>query len=136
MSKIQKVMISLLLVGILGSSSVVANKLLLRDLPPFTVSFFRFLIASLAILPIFLRQRKKSPPLTLPVIGILFLSSINILFFILGVSKTSANVTQTIYTGTPLVVSLLAWVLLKEKLSKYKLIGIIVGLVGVLGTYL
>lgn len=132
MSKAQKVFISLILVGVLGSTSPVINKILLQDLSPFVVSFFRFFISSLVILPIFVKHRKKSPPLTLPVLGILFLSSLNILLFILGVSKTSANSTQSIYTGTPLFVAFFAWVFLNERLTKYKSSGIFLGLIGVL----
>ena len=54
------------------------------------------------------------------------------MLFILGMSFATANVGVVIYAGTPLLAGLFLFFFFKEKLQLRKIIGIIVGFLGVL----
>lgn len=122
------------LVGIVVASLLWAtaglSKILVRSFDPYTAAFIRFAIASIVLLPIFLKQhRPKSFNLRL-VIPIAILSTGNILFFYLGITTSTANASTIIYATTPLIVLILARFLIDERISRQKLAGIIVGLFG------
>lgn len=94
-------------------------------------------IAAAILLPIYLIR--KHPPFipticdTWPaILGI----TLNMLFFIIGVSMTTANAAAVIYTVTPLITLFLAKARIQEYSSPRKLFGIILGLVGVAGIIL
>lgn len=63
----------------------------------------------------------------------LFGASCNQLFFFHGLSLTSPIDTSIIMTSAPAVVFILSMIVLKEKASKNKLIGITIGAVGAIG---
>ncbi|MEK7079639.1 MAG: DMT family transporter [Patescibacteria group bacterium] len=124
------------LLAIVGASMFWATagtaKILLRSFDPFTAAFFRFFVASVVILPFFLRERRQHKSSLLPLIPMAFLSTGNILFFYWGLRTTTANAAFVIYTTVPLVVALAAPKLIGEQVTPKKFAGIILGLVGAL----
>ena len=120
----------LFLTALLFASTGVVIKFLLRELTPFTVAFFRFAIASVCILPFFLRYKKRTFNFSL--LPILLLSTINVAFFAIGIAKTIPNAAGIIYTGSPLIVLLISHFFLGEPISKRTVFGIIIGLIGTL----
>mgnify|MGYP001570471920 CR=1 FL=1 len=124
------------LLAIVGASMLWATagtaKILLRSFDPFTAAFFRFFVASVVILPFFLKERRQHKSSLLPLIPMAFLSTGNILFFYWGLRTTTANAAFVIYTTVPLVVALAAPKLIGEQVTPKKFAGIILGLVGAL----
>ncbi|MFZ5845390.1 MAG: DMT family transporter [Patescibacteria group bacterium] len=131
MSSRTKALIAIVATSLLWSTAGVA-KIVVRVMDPFTTAFLRFALASLIILPFFLKEKRR-PQTWLRDLGILSLgSAANVGLFYLGIRTSTANAATIIYAGVPLVTLILARRLIGEVVTIKKLVGIIVGLVGVL----
>lgn len=106
-------------------------KIALRTAPPFTVQFLRFLVASVLIMPFFLKEEKRLRGEFLKLLVFSLLPFLNVTLFILGIRLTNAIVSPVLYAGTPLLVVFFSWLLFKERISLLKIIGIFLGLFGV-----
>jgi drug/metabolite transporter (DMT)-like permease len=133
MSSQRIALLTLVIASILWAASGTIAKILLPVIDPIPLMMLRVGIAMCVLLPLYLSR--KHPPFvktvkdTWPAI----LGSIgNFLFFIFGVSYTTANAAAIIYTITPLLTSLLAKKTIQEHTSKKKFMGVALGLVGVL----
>jgi drug/metabolite transporter (DMT)-like permease len=60
------------------------------------------------------------------------LSTINIILFIYVVKLIPANIGQLLYVTTPIIVSILSYAILKERLTFSKISGVVLGLMGTL----
>ena len=56
----------------------------------------------------------------------------NFIFFLFGIQRTTANAAAIIYTATPLFAAFISNKLIQEHVSRKKLAGILLGLIGVL----
>lgn len=131
MSKRTLALLALVIASLLWSSAGVTAKILVRDVPPFVVGFYRFFLASLFILPFFIKEKRLHvtwKQLLLPSL----IGALNVPLYFLGIKSTTANSATLIYTAGPLATAILSYVLIREKNSLSKWIGIIVGLIGVL----
>jgi len=124
-------LIAIVLASFLWSTAGV-GKILVRVFDPFTATFVRFLIASLVIFPLVLKEKHKTNTWIRDLVPVATLSTVNVLFFYIGLTTSTANAATIIYTASPLLVAVLARLLIKEPLSAAKLAGILVGLVGTL----
>jgi len=104
-------------------------KIGLKNIPPFSFTFLRYFVASVFILPLFFREKKRAK-IDLTVIKLSLILAINIILFIIGLQWTTVNVGQMICLGIPMIVAIISYFLFKEKLTSKKIIGIIIGLVG------
>lgn len=133
MSDRTKGLIAVIIASVFWSTAGAGSKYLLASLPPIAAAFFRFFIASLAICLLFYLKRKQISIKKLwPVFAVSVFSAGNILLFYLGLSHTTSNASYLIYTSSPLMVALLSYVFLSERLSKEKYLGLFLGLIGVL----
>jgi len=131
MSKKTYALIAIIIAGFLWSTAGVAAKTLVKEASPFTVGFWRFFIASLCILPLFIKEKKSLfswKQLLLPSI----IAALNVPFFYAGIKLTTANSASLIFTAGPLTTAVLSYFLIREKNSLSKWAGIFLGLVGVL----
>ena len=131
MSKKTLAYIALLAATLLWSTSGITAKSLVVDVNPVVVSMYRFLLASLCILPFFLYEKRTNTPwkqLILPAI----IGGLSAPLFFLGIKTTLANSGTLIYTATPLVTAILSYFLIREKNALSKWIGIFIGLIGVI----
>ncbi len=126
------IFLSLVAAATLWSSSPVVNKILLKELPPLTVAFYRYFFALVVMLPFFFGELKKNPPITWQLIGISLLATANVTIFLFGLRLTVPNASSILYATTPLLVTLYAMPLLKEYPSLRKSVGVGIGLVGAL----
>jgi len=124
-------MLGLILVAVLWGSAGVVAKLLVAEADIYVVLFYRFGIASLLILPWFLRQAKPKGFMRI-LIPLSLLNAFNAFFFYLGLSRTTANAAFIINTATPVVVTTLASVLIGEHPTGRKMLGISLSLIGAL----
>ncbi|MBI3385526.1 DMT family transporter, partial [Candidatus Gottesmanbacteria bacterium] len=84
-------------------------------------------------LPFFLRATPKlTKKLIIDIIPVSLFSTGNFLLFLFGINKTTANASAIIYTATPITVALLSGAFIGERVSRQKITGILLGLVGVM----
>lgn len=117
-----------------GSLNSVLVKLGVREIPPITFTMLRFLIASITILPFYLKQPSKRP-LRKHVWIILAQSAFfaaNVGIFSVAIQFTSAVMSQVIYVFVPIVVGVISYFVFKEKFTKNKIVGSIMAFLGVL----
>jgi drug/metabolite transporter (DMT)-like permease len=129
MSVRAKALIALFCAALLWGSSGTVGKLLLREAHPFVLTFWRFFTAAIIVLPFVLGSTKpKNWIKTLLPLGLF--NAGNVLFYSFGLTLTTANSGSLIGAGVPLLTVFLSWLLIHESISKEKLIGVIIGLLG------
>jgi len=119
--------ISLLIAQFSGSTIVpIATKIGVGYLNPLAFLFVRFLFATLLFLPVFIFTKKKK--LFLPdykrfsfLAGLLF---INVSLFTIGIQYTTVIISQIFYSASPVLVGIFAFLILGEKPSRNKIIGL------------
>jgi len=126
----------LILVMLIWGSSYAVTKSTLQEVPPSMLAFIRFLIASAAMLPFYLQSsHKTSRPSTKDyyLMGWMGFSGITgyFLLFNYALLYTSASSGALIQGSMPLCIALLGALLLKEKLRKLQITGIICSFAGV-----
>jgi drug/metabolite transporter (DMT)-like permease len=115
-------------------SSVVAGKLIVQSFPVFLASELRFLVATIILVPILLKDegmpslRKKDYLfLFLQALSGVFLFNILMLY---GLTRTTATEAGLITSTIPACTGLLSFFFLKEKLTKNIIIGICLATIG------
>lgn len=122
---------------ILWGGSNVAVKFALRDLPPFTIGAFRFVLSSLILVRVLAWQEKgvhlphRGNRWILVFLGLVGIFGSNALFQ-LGFKFTTASNGSLIFSGSPIVIAVLSAFLLKERIHLRQLIGIILSLLGIM----
>jgi drug/metabolite transporter (DMT)-like permease len=135
-SKSNLAIIALLFASVIWGIATPILKLTLESIPPFTLAFLRFFIASLIMIPLFFysSEWKKLDPNDFKkiVLAGVFGITLNIGFLFAGASLTS-GIHISILLGTEAAFIILAAVFfLKEKLTKQIGIGVIISFVGTL----
>ncbi|RJQ38219.1 hypothetical protein C4559_01975 [Candidatus Microgenomates bacterium] len=129
----QKALLSITLASFLGGATSSVTKIGLVQIPPLSFAFLRFFIASLFVI-LFVFKTKKILNMLKDFISlspVSLFATVNIILFVIGIKTTTATIGQLLYAGTPLFTSLIAYILLKEKLNFQKIIGVILGFIGV-----
>ena len=120
------------LTSLIGATVGTLVKLLLFHLDPLTIVAIRFFLGLLIIAPfVFKRQliKKLISDKFLISTGILF--SVNVILYAIGIQYTSLIVGMLLYVLTPLIVAILGYFFLKEKLTGNQIVGLLLSLVGV-----
>lgn len=124
-----------LLAVIFWGNSFIATKLALRELNPQTIILLRLLLG-IALLAAFAIYTKKDFTLNLKNHGAIFILSLIAVFHlwiqVTGLKYTSAANTGWIVGVTPVFMAILSTIFFKEKLSKTKIIGIIIAFAGLI----
>ncbi|MGG2091794.1 DMT family transporter [Bacillus sp. S13(2024)] len=127
-----KIILAMVIVG----SSVVAGKLIVQSFPVFVASELRFLVATLILIPLLIKF-EGIPSISKRDFFILFLQALfgvflfNI-FMLYGLKLTTAIEGGIITSIIPAVTGGIAFLLLKEKLTKNIGIGIMLAILGTL----
>lgn len=125
----QKALTFILLASLFGGAAQPVIKIGLADFPPLSFVFFRFLIAGLIVSPFLLNKSfRKSFWKLLP---LSILGTLNIIFAVMGIERTGATIGQLLYAGVPILTAFFLFILFKEKLNKNKVLGILIGFLGV-----
>ncbi|HCM82489.1 MAG: hypothetical protein UV63_C0021G0004 [Microgenomates group bacterium GW2011_GWC1_43_11] len=132
MSSRSRAFLAIIIASVLWGTAGVTAKTLVKGVDPFVASFYRFLIASLLILPFFLKEKRVSHHVWRDLFPLSLIGALNVPFFYLGIKTTTANSATAIYTAIPLTTALFSYILIKETHSRKKLIGICIGLIGAL----
>ncbi len=124
--------LALVCAGILGGLAPIAAKILLRELPPMTITFLRYAVASVILVPLVYRQ---APALIAHWKKLVLLSAFfagNIFLFILGVGYTTSAVSQLLYGAVPVLMFIEQTIGTKKSFQPRQLLGILFGLSGTL----
>jgi drug/metabolite transporter (DMT)-like permease len=137
MSKQLRGFIFLIITIILFSTFEVVCKLIGTRLHPLQITLFRFLIGGLVLLPFALFRIKKQE-LSISKhfwFDMFLLGFVNIVVSMgliqFGLLYTNASTSAVIFSSNPIFVAVFAAILLKESISKVKLIGMVIGIIGV-----
>lgn len=120
----------------ISGSAVVVSKIMVGSLPTFLATELGIMVGLLLLIP--LLMLKKEPLLTnLKTTGVLLLQALFGVFFyrvftFWGLRYTTAANSGLITSAAPVLVALLAFFLLKEKLSRKRISGIILVTIGLL----
>lgn len=126
-----KALIAILLAVVAGGGNAALTKIAVREIPPFSLTFLRWLIALIFVLPLFLREKPKIDKNFWRAFGISTFATINVIMFAFGVRLTSASVSQMIYAGVPMIIAVLSYFALGERVTLQKVVGLVIGFVGV-----
>ncbi|MFA5023787.1 MAG: DMT family transporter [Patescibacteria group bacterium] len=125
-----KIFLLVITAAVLGGGAGVFSKIALREIPPFSFTFLRFLIASIFLLPFSLKYLTRFRKSDYQIILLSLLASINVILFSFGIKYTSADMSQMIYVAVPIISAVFSFYLLKERFSFKKILGILLGFVG------
>ncbi len=121
-----------LLTVLLWGFLAIALKIVLQEIDPFTVTWFRFTVAGVLLgaylairqkLPTWQQLQKISLPTLLVAVGGL---SLNYILFLIGLDKTSASNAQVLTQIAPVMMGLASLIIFKEKYNYKQWVGIAV----------
>lgn len=125
--------LSLLFVIIIWGSSFASIKIILPQVPPNTLALLRFIMASIALgLFLVITKQPRLQKKDLPGIMLSGLSGIAI-FNVLqnqGLRYAGATDAAILIAMSPVFIALLSWVILKERISRLQVVGIVIAFAG------
>lgn len=125
--------LAIILAAIFWGLATPVQKAALSTFTPSTLSFWRFLLASI-IFTVFYLWKKEEFPKNLKNIVKLFavssLFSLGVAFYVNGLKLTTVSLAQVLSLSLPIFTSIGVLVFLKEKVTKLQLTGFFLGLVG------
>lgn len=126
-----KAILAILIGSLIGGATSSVTKIGLLKIPPFTFTFIRFFIASLCLLPFFIKKLKLNRRVV-PLLLLSLLPTTNVALFVIGVKTTTASIAQMLYAGTPVLAGVISYLLLKTKVTVRRWFFILLGLIGVI----
>jgi len=126
-----KAVLALLTIGILGGIAPFFMKIALTRLDSYQILFLRFAIAGIVAVPLFLHRFRGVPfakvVLLLPA-GLLFTG--NVFFMVVGIRYTTSIVSQLFYLLTPVLVSLIGYILFGQRVSAKRIASMAICFIG------
>jgi len=129
----------MLITTLIWGGSYVVGKATVGEFPPLTLTFFRFLISAVIILPIMIKTEGKKAKLSVKDLPLMFLLALTggfgySMMYFFSLVHTTAIKSSMIVAINPLTTLLLSAVLLRERLSFLKVGSILIALFGVMIT--
>lgn len=127
----------LLLATLLWGGNFVIGRAVSSDIPPLTLAFLRWCIAFIIFLPIAYSSLKRDWHMLKahwPIVLVLALTGVaafNTLVYI-GLHYTTSINASLMNSSTPIMIYILSFIFLKERLSKFQILGTALSLSGVL----
>jgi drug/metabolite transporter (DMT)-like permease len=117
-------------------SSFAVTKNAVSTIPPLTFALLRFVVASICLhIMLLTRKKELTPPDKIPFLPLFWMGltgvGIYYIFFNYSLIYTSASMGALIQAFIPVIIALLAFFFLKEKISRLQVFSIIVSVVGV-----
>ena len=135
----KKEIIYVLITAVLFVTLEPVSKLIANDVNPYAITFWRFIIGSIVLLPLAVTKIKKEKIsiklkdfAIMTLLGILFIC-ISMISLQVGVKKADApSIIAIIFSSNSVFTILFAMLILKEKPNKNKIIALILGVIGVI----
>ncbi|WP_312755857.1 DMT family transporter [Rummeliibacillus suwonensis] len=127
----------LLIATILWGGNFVIGKAVANDLPPFTLAFFRWCVALIIFLPIIYTSLKREWPqikkhwAIILALGFTGIAGFNTLIYISLHYTTSINA-SLMNMLTPVIIYMLSFLFLHERLNRNQIIGTAISFIGVI----
>ena len=122
--------LAIAIIFLTNGGSPVLTKIALREISPEYYTFLRFTIASLFLLPFFLKTKIKFNKDLLILILISLILTLNIIAFAYGIRLTTTTSSALLYVLAPALVAIFSYFLIKERMTNIKVLGIIFGIIG------
>lgn len=132
MTNRQKAILAVVLSSFLGGAIGSFGKIALKEMPPLTFSFLRFLFAAFFLAIFFRLKIIRILNQLKPLILVSLLATANIIFYILGLTLTTATISQLLYAAVPLLTGIFLCIFYKKLLKGRQIFGLIIGLMGVI----
>jgi drug/metabolite transporter (DMT)-like permease len=126
----------LTLAPLFWAANMVLGRAMRHDIPPVAMSFWRWTIAGVLLLPFVWRDVRKHLPVirrdwrVLAVLGLLSVTLFNTLCYI-GLQWTSATNGTLFNSVIPILIIPLAWLILHERITRRQALGVALSLSGV-----
>ncbi|MDQ8020898.1 MAG: DMT family transporter [Moraxellaceae bacterium] len=129
--------VRLVLTALFWGGTWVAARIVVQEVPPFGAAFYRFLIATVAMVWIVRRHEGPLPRLTKHewiTVGLMGLTGIFAYnyFFLHGLQTISAGRGALVIALNPSLIALVAWMFMGDRMSPVKALGIVLALGGCL----
>ena len=115
------------------STNFIVGKALVNDVPPWTLNTGRFIVSALVLIPALLYRREWPPRHTLLPLVLMSLTGVfafNAVLYI-GLRYTSAINATLVNSTTPVTTTCIAWVLIGERITNRRVLGILLSFAGV-----
>ncbi|SFM35618.1 DMT family transporter [Marinobacter zhejiangensis] len=128
--------LGLILTPLFWAGNAVVARAVAGEMPPLSMSFYRWLLALILVAPIGLpavwRQREivRQHWLIISVLAAFSVGAFNSLLYFAALTTTATNI-ALINTTIPVMVALLAWLLLGERTRPLQAMGITLAIVGI-----
>ncbi|MBI2599579.1 DMT family transporter [Candidatus Daviesbacteria bacterium] len=106
-----------------------------REIPPLIFTALRFILATILLLPFYIKQKEWFSLKDQQAKWILFNSlffALNVAIYSIAIQHTTVLVSNLTYTLTPIIVGVLGFFILGERLSRNRIIGTIIAFSGLL----
>lgn len=120
------------------STMEIVGKSIAQDINPFQLTFLRFLIGGIVLLPFAIKEMRKreikfakEDLIYFTIMGLLFVV-VSMSFFQFAVLYTKASIVAVVFSTNPIFTVPLAYFILKEKVDKLTILSIALSLVGML----
>lgn len=127
----------LILATLLWGGNFVIGRAVSGDIPPITLAFLRWIVAFLVFFPIAYQRTKKEWSAlrqhwgVVIVLALTGVAAFNTLVYI-GLHYTTSINASLMNSSTPIIIYILSFIFLKERLTKIQLLGTLLSLAGVL----
>ena len=132
MQKEHAILVSI--VALIWGGSFIAVKIGVDNIPPVTLAFFRFAVASPLMLLILAGKRKliRVSPNEIPWLIVLALTGVTLLYILqfTGIKYTSATNSALLINTNVLFIAIFSWIFLKEAFTYRKLAGVLLAFTG------
>ncbi len=126
--------LALILAHTIWGINFIVAKVTLQEIPPYSLSFLRFFLALILLLPFILIERKKMKfdlkDLPYLLLAGVFMTTFNIALFYEGIIRSNPIDASVLSMIVPIVSLLIGWSILKEKIFTVNLVGLGFGLIG------
>lgn len=127
--------IKLFLTAVFWGGTFIAGRTLAGHIAPFSAAFLRYVMASAVLLLVVLQRRRRLPRLNsrqsvaIVLLGLTGIFSYNYCFF-KGLQTVTASRASLIVANNPIFITLFAFLLLQEKMTVRKVVGIVLSVTG------
>lgn len=129
--KTKTALLFIILASVFGGSVPVASKYGLEVFKPFTMVVLRFFIASICLLPLVIKSKELNIKKFKELFPIALIGALNPILLFIALQFTQASFSPLIYASVPALTAIYSAIILKKRLSKMEILGILIGLFGV-----